>query len=317
MTRMRGEAGIWAVHLALLALLAAAPWLLSPYHAGNLARIMVLAVFAMGYNLAYGYTGLLSLGHALFLAAGMYAAALSALHWGLGAGWALLLGTGAGCGAAVLVGLPALRAAGVSFMIVTLMFAQAGQLLLLYLRDWTGGDQGFSLPAASRVLAGHALSEPGPRYWAAFGLCAAALVATLALARSRHGRLMRALRENEDRCRMLGYDVGAAKLAVLALSGAFAGAAGAAQALLFGYAGASYAGLAYSILPLLHVLAGGAGTVAGPLVGAALIFTLTDLASDASEAPGLVIGASLVVLVLFAPRGLLGLVRARFWRSLP
>lgn len=315
--RGNSAVAVWGVHLALLAALALAPWLLSAYQAGNLARIMVLAVFAMGYNLAYGYAGLLSLGHALFLAAGMYGAALSALHWGTGAGLALLLGTGAGAGLAVAVGLLALRAAGVAFMIVTLMFAQAGQLLILYLRDFTGGDQGFSLPAASRVLAGHALSQPGPRYWAAFGLCALALVLTLALVRSRHGRLLRAIRANEERCRLLGYRTGAVKLAVLGLSGAFAGAAGAAQTLLFGYAGASYVGLAYSILPLLHVLAGGAGTVAGPLVGAALIFTLTDLASDTTEAPGFVIGGALLLLVLFAPRGLLGLVRARFWRGLP
>lgn len=312
-----GAACVWAVHLALLGLLALGPWLLSPYQAGNLARIMILAVFAMGYNLAYGYTGLLSLGHALFLAAGMYAAGLSAVLWGTGAASGLVLGMAAGAVLALLTGLFALRASGVAFMIVTLMFAQAGQLVILYLRDLTGGDQGFVVPATSRVLAGHALSQPGPRYWVAFGLCTLSLVVTLALVRSRHGRLMRAIRENEPRCRLLGYRTGRARLAVLVLSGAFAGVAGAAQALLFGYVGASYAGLAYSILPLLHVLAGGAGTVAGPLIGAALIFTLADLASDASEAPGLVIGGALLVLVLFAPRGLLGLVRARLWRGLP
>ena len=87
---------VWALHLALIAALFAAQFLLSPYHTTNLARIMVLAVFAMGYNLAFGYTGLLSLGHALLLGAGMYAAGLSAQIWGFAAGPALIAGTAAG-----------------------------------------------------------------------------------------------------------------------------------------------------------------------------------------------------------------------------
>jgi ABC-type branched-subunit amino acid transport system permease subunit len=84
---------VWTLHLALLAVLFTAQFWLSPYHATNLARIMVLAVFAMGYNLAFGYTGLLSLGHALLLAAGMYAAGLPAQLWGWTAGPALSPGS--------------------------------------------------------------------------------------------------------------------------------------------------------------------------------------------------------------------------------
>ena len=81
----------WTLHLALILVLFTAQLWLSPYHATNLARIMVLAVFAMGYNLAFGYTGLLSLGHALLLAAGMYAAGLPAHLWGIGAGPAFIV----------------------------------------------------------------------------------------------------------------------------------------------------------------------------------------------------------------------------------
>ncbi len=95
---------VWALHLAVLAALLAAGFLLPTYHATNLARIMVLATFATGYNLAFGYTGLLSLGHALFFAAGMYAAGLPALHWGWGAAPALVAGTLAGGAMAAVAG---------------------------------------------------------------------------------------------------------------------------------------------------------------------------------------------------------------------
>jgi branched-chain amino acid transport system permease protein len=312
-----GGAKVWALHLALVAVLFAAQFWLSPYHVTNLSRIMVLAVFAMGYNLAFGYTGLLSLGHALLLAAGMYAASLPAQLWGWTAGPALIAGIAAGGLTAAAVGLLALRTAGVSFMIVTLMFAQAGFLTILYFAPITGGDDGFALPAASRRIFGFDLSTDTPRYLAALTLFATGLLASLALVRSPFGRTLVAMRENEERSRMLGYNPFAVKLAALVISGLYAGGAGAAWALLFGYAGASFATIQYSILPMLYVLLGGAGTVLGPFLGAALMFILIEAASDMTSAYLFFVGAALVVLVLFAPKGILGTIRERWVRWLP
>ena len=308
---------VWALHLALLAVLFAAQFWLSPYHSTNLARIMVLAVFAMGYNLAFGYTGMLSLGHALFLAAGMYSASLLAQLWGLGAGPALLLGIAGGGLMAAAVGLLALRTAGVSFMIVTLMFAQAGYLAVLYFGATTGGDEGFALPPATRSLFGFDLSTDTPRFLAALTLFAAALLISVALVRSPFGRTMVAMRENEERSRMLGYNPFTVKLAALTLSGLYAGAAGAAYAILFGYAGASFATIQYSILPMLYVLLGGAGTTIGPFLGAFLMFALIETASGLTSAYLFFVGAALVALVLFAPKGILGTIRERWVRWLP
>lgn len=308
---------VWALHLGLIAALFLAQFLLSPYHTTNLARIMVLAVFAMGYNLAFGYTGLLSLGHALFLAAGMYAASLPAQLWGLGAGPALILGLLGGGAMAAAVGLLALRTAGVSFMIVTLMFAQAGYLTILYFAPVTGGDEGFTLPATARSLLGYDLSTDTPRFLAALTLFAAGLLISLALVRSRLGRTMVAMRENEERSRMLGMNPFTVKLTALTISGLYAGVAGAAYAVLFGYAGASFATIQYSILPMLYVLLGGAGTTLGPLLGAALMFGLIETASGLTSAYLFFVGAALVALVLFAPRGILGAIRERWARWLP
>jgi branched-chain amino acid transport system permease protein len=308
---------IWALHLALIAALFAAQFLLSPYHTTNLARIMVLAVFAMGYNLAFGYTGLLSLGHALLFAAGMYAASLAAQLWGVSAGPALILGLLGGGLVAAALGLLALRTAGVSFMIVTLMFAQAGYLTILYFAPVTGGDEGFTIPAASRAILGFDLSTDTPRYLAALALFAAGLLVSLTLVRSRFGRTMVAMRENEERSRMLGMNPFTVKLAALTISGLYAGAAGGAYAILFGYAGASFATIQYSILPMLYVLLGGAGTTLGPFLGAFLMFALIEAASGLTSAYLFFVGAALVALVLFAPKGILGTIRERWVRWLP
>jgi branched-chain amino acid transport system permease protein len=307
----------WTLHLAVLAALALAPFLLPAYDATNLARIMVLAVYAMGYNLAFGYTGLLSLGHALFFAAGLYATGLLAAQTGAPAALSLPAGVLAGAVLATLTGLLALRTTGTAFMIVTLMFAQAGYLTILYFNPLTRGDEGFTLARAARSLGPLDLAADGPRYATAFLLFAAALLASLALVRGPTGRVLVAVRENAERTRMLGYDPFRTRLLALALSGLYAGAAGAAYGLLFGYVGATFASVQYSILPLLWVLLGGAGTVLGPLVGTALMFYLLELASRVTDATLLVVGAALMLLILFAPRGLLGVLRARALPWLP
>ncbi len=188
-----------ALHLGVLVLLVAAQFVLPPYHANNLSRILVLAVFAMGYNIAFGYSGLLSLGHALLFAAGMYGAGMLVHHAGTAALPALLIGTLAGGIMAALVGLLALRTAGVSFMIVTLMFAQVGFLTILYFNDVTGGDEGIALTAPERQFIGLDLTQDAPRFWVALVLFAIALAAHPARLRRRFGRLRRRIRENEDR----------------------------------------------------------------------------------------------------------------------
>jgi branched-chain amino acid transport system permease protein len=137
------------------------------------------------------------------------------------------------------------------------------------------------------------------------------------LVRSPTGRVLVAIRENEERTRMLGYDPLRYRLLALTLSALYAGAAGAAYALLFGYVGATFAAIQYSIFPLLWVLVGGAGVVLGPFLGAVLMFYLVDLASDVTSAYMIVVGAALVGLVMAAPKGLLGMVRERIAPWLP
>ena len=315
MTGHRGA--ILGLHLGVIGALAALYFVLPAYHVSNLARVMVLSVFAMGYNIAFGYTGLLSLGHALFFASGLYATGSLVQLAGWSAGPGLLAGIAAGALVALAVGLLALRTTGVAFMIVTLMFAQAGYLALLYFGAWTRGDEGFVIQQAERILWGIDLSDPGNRYLAALALFALCLLATLWLVERPFGKVLVAIRENEERARMLGYNVFAYKLGAVILSGTVSAAAGAAYGLLFGYVGATFASVQYSIFPLLWVLLGGAGTVLGPLIGTLFMFYLIDLSSGVTSAYMLVAGVVLVLVTLFAPQGLAGLLRARLWRWLP
>ncbi|MDA5555904.1 branched-chain amino acid ABC transporter permease [Shimia sp. MMG029] len=307
---------IW-LHGTVLVILFAAQFFLPAYHHGNLARIMVLATYAMGYNLLFGYTGLLSLGHALFFAAGLYGMGLGMTQFGLGAGAAVVLGVVAGAGIGALIGALALRTEGVAFMIVTLMFAQVGYLIILYFGSYTRGDEGFVIQQADRLVSGLDLSDPTVRYFAAFSIFCTAFVVLMWVLRSRFGHVLIAIRENEERAMMLGYDVQRYKWGAVVLSAGVSALAGAAYGVLFGYVGASFASVQYSIFPLLWVLLGGAGTMLGPLVGTIFMFYLIDLSSGVTTAYMLIAGIVLVCLTLFAPQGLMGELRNRFWRWLP
>ncbi|MDH4986753.1 branched-chain amino acid ABC transporter permease [Aminobacter anthyllidis] len=314
-------AKVYALHAAVIALLVALNFILPEYHHGVLARVLVLAVFAMGYNLLFGYVGLLSLGHAMFFAAGLYGAGLPLYHLGWGVPAAFAGGLGAGFVVALVIGLLALRTSGVAFMIVTMMFAQVFYLTTLYFGEWTRGDEGLVLQQQTRqVTLGSGtldLTNPATRYLLAVALFAAALFATLAIVRSRHGRVLVAIRENEERTKMLGYDTFANKLAAVVTSGVICAAAGAAYALLFGYVGSTFASVQYSILPLLWVLLGGAATTLGPLLGTLFMYYVIDITSGYTSAYMLVVGLVLILLVLYFRKGVLGTMRERWLMWLP
>jgi branched-chain amino acid transport system permease protein len=304
--------------MIVLALLLAAQFVLPDYHHGNMTRIMVFAVFAIGYNVAFGYAGLLSLGHAMFFAAGLYGAGMSAHFLGFSMPLAFLIGGLCGLVLALVVGSIALRTRGVSFLIVTLMFSQAIFLTILYFNEFTRGDEGFVLAQEIRQLrlgdTVLSLTDPALRYNLALGLFALSYLLGIALLRSPIGRVLVALRENESRVQMLGYNTFGYRLLALTISGALSGLSGAAYALLFAYVGATFATTQYSIYALLWVLMGGVGTALGPLIGTGLMFYLVDFASEITSSYLIVVGVVLVLLVILFPKGLIGTLQER-WRE--
>lgn len=308
-----------ALHLGVLALLGGLQLVLPPFHHGMLARIMVLAAYAAGYNLLLGYAGLMSLGHAMFFSAGMYGTGLTIHYLGVGVATGFLLGVVAGLAVAAAVGLITLRTAGPAFLIVTMMLAQAFYLATLYFNELTGGDQGFILSGLHFDLGGRrlALADPAVKYNVALTVFAACLLLNLWLVRSPVGRILLALRENEERTRLLGYNTYRYKLLAVTVSGLISAVAGSAYTLLFSYVGSTFAGILYSIYPLLWALLGGAGTILGPLVGTLVMTYLVDVASSLTTGYLIVVGATLVVTILWVPAGIVGGIRARWARWLP
>ena len=286
----------------------------SEYHQGNFARILVLAAYGVGYNILFGYTGLLSLGHALFFSAGLYASGLPIYHLDYSIEQSLFLAICISALISLIIGFLALRTIGVSFMIVTLMFSQIAYLSILYFGSITRGDEGFVIQQSSRVFLSMDLSNPKIRYYSALLIFSLSMLINLWIAKSPFGRVLVAIRENSDRALMLGYNVKLYKLFSIIISGTISGLAGACYGILFGYVGASFAAVSYSIFPLLWVLIGGAGTVLGPLIGAIFMFYLIDYASDITDAYMIIVGVALLFVTLFARRGIIGELRYRYYK---
>ncbi len=314
-------ARIVLLHLAVLLLLFALQFIASDYVILTLTRIMVLAVYASGYNLLFGYSGLLSLGHAMFFATGLYAAAIGTTRAGLSVPEAFLAATLIGVVVSSIMGVIVLRARGVGFMIVTLMFSQAAFLTVLYFGDYTRGDEGIVILDTIRIFSflGRTidLTDPLLRYNLALALLAILVALILVLVRSRFGHVLVAIRENEDRTAMLGYDVARYKFIAFVISGTLSAVSGATYALMFAYAGSTLASIQYSIHPLLWTLLGGASTTLGPMLGTGVMFLLVDFASGFTNVSLLITGAVLIALVLFFPKGILGSIRQRYLKWLP
>lgn len=309
------------LHLLILAGFFLAQFIVPQFHHLALTRIMVLAIFAIGYNILFGYTGLLSLGHAMFFASGLYGAGLLSFYYALPVPLAFLCAVVFAFATSFAMGLIMLRTTGVAFMIVTMLFAQVAYLASLYFSSVTRGEEGLMLPAANRIFEVGSyqvdLVNADIRYNIAFMLLALAFLGSLWLAQSRLGKTLIAVRENEMRTAMLGYNVQRLKLVAFVISGTLCGLAGAAYALLFAYIGASFGSIQYSIEALLFTLLGGAGTVIGPLLGTSLMFYLIDIASNYTSAYMLVVGIVLVILILFFPKGIMGSIRQRWVKWLP
>jgi branched-chain amino acid transport system permease protein len=309
------------LHLAVFSALFALQFFVSGYAVLAITRIMVLAIYAVGYNLLFGYAGLLSLGHAMFFATGLYVAAIGTTRAGIPVPAAFALAIVIGAIVSAAMGAITLRVKGVAFMIVTLMFSQAAFLTVLYFGEYTRGDEGIIIPDTIRSFEFWGipvdLTIASLRYNLAFALLSIAVILCLLIVSSRLGRVLIAIRENEDRTSMLGYDVARYKLVAFIISGTLSATAGATYALMFAYAGSTLASIQYSIHPLLWTLLGGASTVLGPILGTALMFVLVDVASSFTNANLLMVGVVLILLVLFFPKGILGTLRQRYLPWLP
>ena len=305
----------------ILMLLFLLQFILPTYHHSSVSKIMLLASYAIGYNFLLGYTGLMSLGHAMFFSSGMYSMGLGIYYLELSPLNGVIFSASFSLVVSLIFGLFALRTSGVSFLIVTLMFGQTFYLSILYFNEFTFGHDGFSLAKylGSFVIFGkeYLFSNPDIRYNFALLLLTSYLLITTFIVLSPVGRILIAIRENESRTQLLGYNVFYYKLFALVLSGTFSGVAGAMHGLLFSYIGTTFAEIHHSISPLLWTLLGGAGTVIGPLFGTGIMYYLIDFISEITKNYLLVVGIVLILMIIWFPLGIMGSVRRKWLKWLP
>src|SRR5262247_1701886 len=289
------------------------PWVV-PYK--SLAtQVLIYGLFALGFNLLYGYTGLLSFGHAAYYGLGAYGAGIALAKLKLTSIWlALGIGLGAAVIGGALVGFFCLRRRGIYFAMLTLAFAQMLYFIAFHAADLTGGDDGLrGIPLHPLTLPGLSISLRPPLafYFFAYVLIVLAVAGLRRILDSPFGAVLQAIRENSDRAVACGYDINRIKLLSFVFSALFTGLAGALDALRLTVVPVESLYWTTSGQVVIMTLLGGAGTFFGPFVGAATFLILADRLSLVIEAWPLVIGLIFMAFVLFLPRGIWGTLVTR------
>ncbi|MBV8410590.1 MAG: branched-chain amino acid ABC transporter permease [Alphaproteobacteria bacterium] len=278
-----------------------------PFYLVFAARVLIYALIASSLNLLIGYGGMVSFGHAAFVGAGAYTVAVL-MPMGIGSAWLLwpaaLL---AGALLALAIGAICLRTSGVTFIMMTLAFAQMAYYLVLSLQV-LGSDDGLALPKRPS-LGVLDLGGDTAFYYVALAVLLAGLLAMRALLNAPIGRALQGIRDNETRMEALGFATYRLKLLVFVIAGAAAGLGGGLLASLNGLVGPNLFNWTESGLLMVMVILGGAGRLIGGALGAAVLLAAEELIAEHTIHWPLGIGVLLLAIVLFAPQGLAGLAR--------
>ena len=289
------------------------PHFLTPYQRAVFAEILIWGLFAMAFDLLYGYTGMLSFGQAVFFGAGAYGLgfAVLRLRWGVweSLGFAVVV-------AAVLaaaLGSIAVRARGHYFLILTITFSVIS-ILVLQSGHWRWLSRGyvaspFVPPAVPLGPWKFSLMDSLVNYYWVLAFVVLSFFVCWRIVHSPLGKVFACIRENEQRSRLIGYHVEAFKWIAFVLGGIFSGLSGALQALTLRYMDLSFFDLSLSGKAVAWTVIGGAGTLIGAFLGAAVFVIFTDYLSAWTVNVPLSVGILLLLTVIFVPDGLLGVVR--------
>jgi len=308
--------------IALFALIVACvPLVTSSGVALNFTMMALYAcLLAQAWNILGGFGGQFSFGHALFFGTGAYVQAIAQLQ-GLNPWLALPLALAASALVALFVGALTFRYGlkGSYFALVTLAFAEVFRIVSLSV-SFTGAGVGLMVPLRASASNMQFASRAG-YVWLVLAMVVVALLVTAWLRHSRFGAYLQAVRDNEDAARAVGVDPFRVKLAAIALSAALMGAGGAFYVQVFQYIdpGIAY-GPGTSVEALVAAIVGGMGTLWGPVVGAVALHLLADLTRNLfGQLPGInmvIYGVVLVLIMMFAPRGIAGFGLPARWRRL-
>ncbi len=273
---------------------------MTDYHQyqGGIVGYYLIAI--LGLNILTGYTGQISLGNGAFMAVGGYTTAILSGHHGVGELWTIPIAALVAGAAGLLFGIPALRLAGPYLALATFAIAVAVPSLAKRFDHFTGGSSGITLP----IHTGHYL------YWASWICAGIGYVVAWLVLRGRTGRAFRAVRDSEVAAVSSGVSLAAYKTLAFGISAAFAGVAGALLAIGAAYANPDTFPVTLSLYLLIGAVVGGLGSLWGVIFGALFIEFLPLYAQNISkQAPSVIYGLVLIVIMLVMPTGVVGLVR--------
>jgi branched-chain amino acid transport system permease protein len=311
------DLGKQAPSLIVWLLLLTMPWWLP--HAGGYvelgSRIVVLGLASMALNFLLGYTGVLSFGHAAYFGLGAYGAGMTIRYLVPSTGLGVIIGTLVGTLAAAVIGPLIVRLRGVYFAMVTIAFGQVFYFIAFRWSPVTGGDDGLlnwtRQPLDFGFIKVDILHDPIAFYFFALAIFAIAVGAMAWLLRSPFGRTLIAIRENERRARFLGIPIDRHIWMSWVVSCFFVSLAGALYALLNNFVDPRALYWSQSGDFVIMAVLGGMRSFWGPLIGAAIFVYLQDKVSSMTENWMSFVGLFFVLVVLFFPRGVLGIVRRR------
>lgn len=299
-----------AMALGLVAL-AAVPVLASvldqPFYVDLFRRVMIFAVAALSLDVILGYGGMVSFGHAAYLGIGAYAVGVTTYH-GVSNGyaqWALAIV--ASMVVALAIGAISIRTSGVYFIMITLAFTQMLYYLGISIEEY-GGDDGMRLATKSQFPGVLDIGNPAAFYYVVLGILVLFLYLAHRLVNARFGMVIRATKSNEPRARAVGFSPYPYKLIAFAVAGGMCGLAGALLVNQTEYLTPEFMHWTRSGEIMFMVILGGMGTLVGPVVGALVFLLLEQVLSAWTEHWQIILGPFLVLVVLFARRGLWGLL---------
>ena len=307
---MTSRARLLVLGLGLVALAAVPPvagLLNQPFYVDLVRRVMIFAIAALSLDLILGYGGMVSFGHAAYLGIGAYAVGILA-HHGIHDGvlqWSLAIA--ASMAVALVVGAVSIRTSGVYFIMITLAFTQMLYYLGISVEEY-GGDDGMRLAVRSQFPGPLDLRNGTVFYYVVLAILLLFLVLAHRLIAARFGMVIRAARSNEARMRAIGFSPYRYKLAAFTLAGAMCGLAGALLVNHTEYLTPEFMHWTRSGEIMFMVILGGMGTLVGPVLGAFAFLLLENLLSGWTAHWQIIFGPLLILVVLYAKRGLFGLL---------
>jgi branched-chain amino acid transport system permease protein len=293
------------------------PFFVDLFYQTFLTELFVWILFAISFDLIFGYTGLLSFGQALFFGLGSYTVTILMRQFGFNTELSLLLSIVIPMIFAWFVGYFSVKLTGIHFVIITIIFAIIGNIIGDTWTSFTGGSDGLTFsPHPFRLgLFQINLMDIKGNYYFVLGVVAISYLFLRRMVQSPLGKVFISIRENEERAKLIGYNVQRYKLIAFIIAGGLSGLAGGLYSLTLKYVAASYLHWSVSGHAVVYTVVGGMGTLIGPAIGAGIVMSLEHYLINYLQATDLVVGIVLVFMVLMAPKGLVGLIQSKLKRK--